>query len=63
VKRDLIILALMLAACLLARRALGFDSMVELDLRRGATGTIRFDTQNQKFVACVGSDCAEVSFR
>jgi hypothetical protein len=62
-KRNLIFLAIMLLACLLARHALGFDSMVELDLRRGATGAVRFDTQNQRFLACTSSGCAEVAFK
>lgn len=62
-RRDLIILALAAAACLLARHALGFSSVVEMEIRRGTVGTVRFDTQNQKFAACVSDRCAEVIFR
>lgn len=38
------------------------QTVIEIELRRGATGTVRFDTQNQKFMACLGSRCQEVHF-
>lgn len=60
----LFMLAIVYALATAAISSPGFQSVVEIALRRGETGTIKFDTQNQKFLACVegGARCQEVRF-